>query len=121
MYKCFYCIFSLNELECTHQEQYDMVKHDSNIELKNLQKKFIADTVSVCVVYPSKFKGMLLVSVTNKEICLVRIVSYLCKVLCHLFARLLIEKKDLFSPRLICCKYAFITPQSLFQHTKILD
>ena len=34
--------------------------------------------------------------VTNKEICLVRIVSHLCKVLCHLFARQLIEKKDLF-------------------------
>ena len=38
-------------------------------------------------------------SVTNKEICLVRIVSYLCKVLCHLFARLLIEKKGPFFPR----------------------
>ena len=37
-------------------------------------------------------------SVTNKEICLVRIVSYLCKVLYHLFARLLIEKKKTFFP-----------------------
>ena len=37
--------------------------------------------------------------VTNKEFCLVRIVPYLCKVLCHLFARLLIEKKKTFFPR----------------------
>ena len=34
--------------------------------------------------------------VTNKEICLVRNALYLCKVLCHLFARLLIEKKGPF-------------------------
>ena len=62
------------------------------------------------------------VGVTNKEICLVRIVSYLCKVLCHLFARLLIEKKRPFFLAIgFCCKYAFITSQSSLRHSKIPD
>ena len=39
-------------------------------------------------------------SVTNKEICLVRIVLSMCMVLCYLFARLLIEKKNLVSSKL---------------------
>ena len=40
------------------------------------------------------------ICVTNKEICLVSVFSYLCKVLCHLFARLLIDKKTFFSSQL---------------------
>ena len=46
--------------------------------------------------------------VTNKKICLVRIVLFMCMALYYLFARLLIEKKDLFSRNWTCCKYAFI-------------
>ena len=57
--------------------------------------------------------------VTNKEIYLVRVVSYLCKVLCHLFAQLLIEKKEPFFLAIgFCCKYAFITSQSCYDILK---
>ena len=59
-------------------------------------------------------------AVTNKEICLVKIVSYLCKVLCHLFARLLIKKERPFILAIgFCCKYDFITSQSLLLHTVV--
>ena len=54
--------------------------------------------------------------VTNMEICLVRIVAYLCKVLCHLFAQLLIEKKRPFSSKL---DFAVGTP--LLHHNRYYD
>ena len=59
--------------------------------------------------------------VTNKEICFVSVVSYLCKVLYYLFARLLIEKKTFFPRNWICRKYAFFTSQLLLRHSKIPD
>ena len=48
-----------------------------------------------------------LVIVRNKEICLVSIFSCLCKVLCHLFVRLLIEKKIFFPRNWNCRKVRF--------------
>ena len=54
--------------------------------------------------------------VTNKEICLVRIVFILCKVLCHLFAGLLIEKKG---PFFLAIVFAVSTP--LLRHNCYYD
>ena len=54
--------------------------------------------------------------VTNKEICLVRIVSYVCKVLYHLFARLLIEKKR---PFILAIEFVVSTP--LLRHNRYYD
>ena len=57
-----------------------------------------------------------LVAVTNQKICLVRIVIYLCKVLCHLFARLLIEKKR---PCFLAIEFAVSMP--LLRHNRYYD
>ena len=61
----------------------------------------------------SSFRIQYLNTVTNKEICLVKIVSYLCKVLCHLFARLVIEKKR---PFFLAIEFAVST--SLLCHNR---
>ena len=42
-------------------------------------------------------------SVTNKEICFIRVVFILCKALHYLFARLLTEGKTLFFSQADCC------------------
>ena len=44
-----------------------------------------------------------IVFVTNKEICFIRVVFILCKALRYLFARLLTEGKTLFSSQVDCC------------------
>ena len=53
-------------------------------------------------------------SVMNKKICLVRIVLFMCMVLYYLFARLLIEKKDLF---FLAIGFAVSTP--LLRHNRL--
>ena len=44
-----------------------------------------------------------LLTVTNKEICFIRVVFILCKALRYFFARLLTERKTLFFSQADCC------------------
>ena len=88
---------------------------DLSIELGSQISLFVVVNIIIIIFLGGAY-------VTNKEICLVRIVSYLCKVLCHLFARLLIEKiRPFFLAIGFCFKYAFITSQSLLRHNMIPD
>ena len=91
-----------------------ILRYTVNFRMRYALFRQLKLTQPVSFVPTSSDQFFIMATVTNKEICLVRIVFILCKVLCHLFAGLLIEKKKTF---FLAIEFAVST--SLLRHNRI--